>query len=533
METKGSSGIKIPMGPVDWAVVFLYILGIVALGYIVGKKQRGRLDYYLAGRKMGPWPVALSMISTQISAISLIGAPAFVALRKGGGLFWLQYELAVPLAMVAIMFFLVPAYGEKGVVSIYAVLEENIGKNTRRTVSMLFLLSRGLGTGVALFATSVVASVCLGLPILHTIIITGTVTVIYTTMGGIKADIYSDIIQLFIFVAGVLFSLAFVAAYLAQNGVPLSFPDPSRVQVLKVGQWGFSRGETFGFWPMLLGGFFLYVSYYGCDQSQAQRLLTTPSMEVSQKALLLNGLLRFPITLLYLFFGLLLIPFIDSHPEFQRMLLGKPSNFLVPTFIISFFPVGLKGLMVSGIFAATMSSADSALNSLSAITWSEFIRDGKWGRKLKEMTVLRGLTVLWGVFALASAFLFMRASQTVIELVNKIGSAFYGPVLAAFAMAILLRGIKEAWSLVGLGAGILLNLFLWAFLSDRVSWMWWNLTGFALPLLMVFFLSLISGQSIRINRISLPRRSRRLALPLLLAFPLFLALAFLLEKLLH
>ncbi len=521
------------MGPIDWTIVFLYIFGIVVLGYLVGKTQRGRLDYFLAGRKMGPWPVALSMISTQISAISLIGAPAFVALRKGGGLFWLQYELAVPLAMVAIMFFLVPAYGKKGEVSIYAVLEENLGKKARRTVSVIFLLSRAMGTGVALFATSVVASVCLGLPVAHTIIIAGTVTVLYTTMGGIKADIYSDIIQLFIFVAGVLFSLGFVAVYLTQNGVPLSFPDPSRVRALKLDQWGFAPGETFGFWPMLLGGFFLYISYYGCDQSQAQRLLTTPSAEVSRKALLINGLLRFPITMLYLFFGLLLIPFINSHPEFQRMLLGKPSNFLVPTFIIRFFPAGLKGLMVSGIFAATMSSADSALNSLSAITWSEFVREGKWGKKLREMPVLRGLTVLWGGFALASAFLFMKASQTVIELVNKIGSAFYGPVLAAFAMAVLLQGVKEGWALAGLGAGVILNLFLWAFLPDKVSWMWWNLTGFAIPLLVVFFISLLSREKIRTKKVIFPSRAKNLALPLLAAFPLFLALSFLLEKLLR
>ncbi len=470
----------------------LYLVFIVGLGFWLGRKQRGERDYYLASRGMKPWQVALSMVSTQISAISLIGAPAFVALRKGGGLFWLQYELAVPLAMIGILLLLVPVFHREGVVSIYEILERRLGHEARKTLSLVFLASRGLATGVVFFATSVVASVCLSLPLSYTILITGLVTLLYTTMGGIKADIYSDIIQFFIFLAGIIFSIGYVVLFLKGSGFPVD--EPSRLAVLKFGEFGFSKGETYGLWPMLLGGFFLYMSYYGCDQSQTQRLLTTSTLRESQKALVLNGMLRFPVTLIYLGFGLVLIPFLAVHPDFARALNGKPPDFLVPLFVKKFFPTGLRGLMVSGIFAATMSSADSALNSLSAVTWEDFLK-GKFRASHSKMLVLRLLTVLWGFFAIGSAFFFMGSSKTVIELVNMVGSLFYGPILAVFLIAVGFNGAKTRRVILGFWAGMVVNIMLWAFFRDEVSWMWWNLTGF----LIAFFIGVFSGGRIQLS----------------------------------
>ncbi len=520
------------MGAIDWGIVFVYIAGIIWLGFYLGRDQETEKDYYLAGRGMRPWQVALSIVSTQISAISLIGAPAFVALKKGGGVFWLQYELAVPLAMVAILLFLVPAYHREHVITIYELLERRFDRKLRKSISFIFLLSRGLGTGVALLATSVVTSVCLSIPLTYTILLVGVVTIIYTTMGGIKADIYSDIIQFFVFVGGILFAIGFVVAFLLKSGTPIEFPDPSRLTVFKLGETGLKSGETFGFWPMLLGGFFLYFSYYGCDQSQAQRILTTATPEQAQKALVINGLLRFPVTLIYIAFGLLLIPFIATHPHFYKVLQGKPADFLVPHFIVQFFPVGLRGIMVSGIFAATMSSVDSALNSLSAATWVDFLQP-VFGKRVKsKMPVLRGLTIFWGLFAIASSFYFMGGSETVIELVNKVGSAFYGPILAVFVMAIFLKGLKGNAVLFGLISGVLTNVVLWLFFQRQVSWMWWNFTGFAVPFLFVFFHSVVLGRRIEFVRVSVTRRAVGYARILIFAFPVFVAVCYAIEKLL-
>lgn len=523
------------MGWIDWFVVFLYIAGILWLGFSIGRKQENQEDYYLAGKTMKPWQVAFSIMSTQVSAISLIGAPAFVALKKGGGLVWLQYELGVPLAMAALILFFVPSFYKSGGITIYEFLEKRFDRSVRQSISLIFLISRGLGTGVALLATSVVTSVCLKIPLEDTILITGLVTIIYTTMGGIKADIYSDIIQLFIFVAGTLFSIGIVGFFLWKEGIPLHFPDPSRLEVFKFSETGFGDASTFAFWPMVLGGFFLYMSYYGCDQSQAQRLLTTGTERESQKALLLNGIFRFPITLTYIFFGLLLIPFLDAHREFASVMRGKPYDFLVPEFIMKFFPVGLKGIMVAGIFAATMSSVDSALNSLSAATWIDFLQPlrvkFKFGRS--EILPLRILTVLWGIFAIASAFIFLGGPETVIELVNKIGSAFYGPILAVFAMAIFFKGIKGREILSGLFSGVVFNVLLWVFFERQVSWMWWNFTGFAVTVIVAILLAFTGRRRLIFKIPSLSDLSLSYTKILVAVFPLFMLLCFVLEKILE
>ncbi len=522
------------MTVLDWAVVLLYIAGIIWLGFSIGRKQEDQQDYYLAGRAMKPWQVAFSIMSTQVSAISLIGAPAFVALKEGGGLSWLQYELAVPLAMALLLAYFLPPLFRSGGITVYEFLEEKFGRSVRQSISFIFLISRGLGTGVALLAASVVTAVCLGLPLKTTVLITGVVTIIYTTMGGIKADIYSDIIQLFIFVAGTLFSIVFLALYLAKEGVAVTFPDPSRLQVFRLSETGFD-GSTFAFWPMVLGGLFLYMSYYGCDQSQAQRLLTTPDLASSQKALLLNGLLRFPITLTYIIFGLLLIPFLSAHKEFAAAMQGQPYDFLVPEFIMRFFPAGLRGIMVAGIFAATMSSVDSALNSLSAATWRDFLLP--MGRRFRlgksEVLPLRILTLGWGAFSMAAAFVFMGGPETVIELVNKIGSAFYGPILAVFLLAVGVRGPGAGQVLAGLFAGVGLNIFLWLAFPQKVSWMWWNLIGFAATLLLSYLLSLFSSKKVKLSFVK-PSEKARLYMGLLFAaFPAFILICWALEKLLQ
>jgi len=186
------------MNPIDWTILIVYILVIIYMGFYVGRSQRSQEDYYLGGREMPSWQIALSIVATQVSAISLIGAPAFIAMKPGGGLVWLQYEFAIPLAMMLIMLTVVPMYHKTGVISIYEYLEKRFGSATRTILSLIFMASRGLAAGVALLATSIVTSVCMDMPLFHTVLLIGVISIIYTTLGGIRADIYSDILQLVI-----------------------------------------------------------------------------------------------------------------------------------------------------------------------------------------------------------------------------------------------------------------------------------------------------------------------------------------------
>ena len=224
--------------------------------------------------------------------MSLIGAPAFVALREGGGLRWLQYELALPLAMLLVVAILLPALRSVPGSSIYAYAEKRFGPPTRRALAGAFLLSRGLSLGVILYASSLVVSRALGLPIGASILMVGLFSVAYTSVGGIAADIWSDVLQLIVLWAGVFVSAFYILQHAGAS--VLSAIPADRTQMLVMGGSGTTGGGTFSFWPMLCGGLFLYASYYGCDQSQAQRLLTARDDGAARRALVLNGLLRFP-----------------------------------------------------------------------------------------------------------------------------------------------------------------------------------------------------------------------------------------------
>ncbi len=490
------------MNILDWTVLSLYILIIVGIGFYLSKSQHNQQDYYLAGKRMPSWQIALSMVATQVSAISLIGAPAFIAVKGDGGLFWLQYEFAIPIAMIFIMITVVPIYHRFGVISIYEYLEQRFGPHIRVVLSLIFMASRSLAAGVALVATSIVTSVILDIPLTITVIVTGAIAVLYTTMGGIKADIYSDILQLFILWFSAMLCL-FMLLELTK-GCPL--PETERYEIFKISGTGLGDGETYGFWPMLLGGFFLYLSYYGCDQSETQRLLTAKDTRHAQKALLINGMLRFPLVITYCSVGILIIPFLHSHPSFTKMLNGKPADFLMPTFLLHYMPHGLLGLAIAGIFAASMSSLDSTLNSLSAVTWRDFLQKHTFFQRIspgKELWFSKFLTLMWGILCTIFALYMIGGPETVLVMVNKIGSAFYGPILAMFWLGIFTSRTNEKGAIIGLIVGVGTNIFLWQSYEQQVSWLWWNLIGFLISFGIGYITSLLIAPSSKSNNISI------------------------------
>ncbi|MFP4086710.1 MAG: sodium:solute symporter [Desulfobacteraceae bacterium] len=485
------------MTPLDWIVLSAYIVFIITMSAWIGRRQKSQEDYYLGGRSMPAWQIALSIMATQVGAISLVGAPAFIALRQNGGLVWLQYEFAIPLAMMVIMLIMVPLYHRTRAVTIYEYLDKRFGRSTRMCISAVFLVSRGMGSGVALLATAMVTAVCLNWPLWQTVLLIGVVSIIYTTFGGIVADIYSDIIQLIILWAGSGLAIFLLAGMLRGDDMAVLHTASHRLQVFDFQATGLGDGQTFGFWPMLMGGFFLYVSYYGCDQSQAQRLLTTATPREAQKALMINGILRFFLVLTYCAVGVLLIPFLISHPEFAAKLAHKPADFLLPYFLIEYFPPGILGILIAGFFAASMSSIDSALNSLSAATYRDFLSLLFPGLSdisdAQEVRLSRWLTVFWGIIATGFALKMIGGSETVLELVNKIGSAFYGPILAVFWLGMLTRRTSETGAISGLAAGVGVNILVWQFYGSAVSWLWWNVLGFLVSFGVGYGLSFVRG----------------------------------------
>src|SRR3990172_10958709 len=451
---------------VDLLVVLSYLGAIVGMSWAFARRQRSGEEYFLAGRAMSGPVLAASILANQASAVSLVGAPAFVALREGGGLLWLQYELAVPIAMLLLIALLLPALRSVPGSSIYAYAEKRFGRSTRGALAGAFLVSRGLALGVVLYASALVVAEALGWPVDAALLLVGAFAAAYTGLGGIVADIWSDVIQLALLWGG---TVVCALDLLAGRGFAILHAVPEeRMRTLVLDSTGLADGNTFSFWPMLLGGLFLYLTYYGCDQSQAQRLLTARDDREARRALVLNGLLRFPLVLTYCLFGLLLAGLLHLDPQFAAAMEGRAPDSLVPVFMTSYLPSGLRGLMLAAILAAAMSSIDSALNSLAAVTLEDVFdmppaRQGVW--------IPRVTTFSWGLFAVVSGMAFARAGTGVIEVINQIGSAFYGPLLGVFALGVLAPAVDGRGAVMGLGVGLAGNLLV-ARPSPAVSWRW-------------------------------------------------------------
>ena len=465
------------MNYLDWIVIAVYILFLIGLSAYLSRGQRSVEDYYLGGRSVPWWAIGVSTMATQLGAISFISAPAFVALKPGGGLKWIGFEFAVPLAMVFIMIFIIPVIHRTGVVSLYEYLERRFDITTRLIVSFIFQISRALATGVGIYAIGIVLSAILNVPLVPTILIIGFVTIIYDVLGGIKAVIYTDVIQMFVLTLGIL-ATGLTAYYLigGTDNLLLSF-DKERLQILNMSH-GFGDGQDFSFWALVVGGFFLYVAYYGCDQSQIQREMSAKSVDDAKRSLMLNGYARVLIVSAYLSMGLLIGAFALQNETYMSLIPKDKVDYMVPIFVLNYLPHGLIGFIVVALIAAFMSSLDSAINSLSAATmrdiYQRYIKPD--GSEKHNFMMSRILTIFWGVVCTGFAFVVGSISDTVIEAINKVGSLFYGPILAAFVLGILIKRTTSAGVKLGVITGVVVNFVLWIFFPS-ISWLWWNVTG--------------------------------------------------------
>ena len=367
-------------------------------------------------------------------------------------------------------------------ISVYGYLEQRFGVKTRVLLSITFQFLRSFATGVTIYGISTVISYCMGISFLAAVTILGVFTIVYDSIGGMKGVIYSDIIQMVI-----LYACIFVVSAIALDMIGgiesiKTLVAPERLKAIDFAGHGLGDGKDFAFWPMLFGGAFLYVAYYGCDQTQVQRELSSKSIDDTNMSLFVNGILRFPLVLTYCFLGLCIGAYAMKYPEFISGLplteSGKPNyNMSVPIFVIKEFPVGVVGLFIVGLFSAAMSSLDSTINSLSATTIDDILKKTKYYNREKELLYSKILTVFWGVVCTVFAFYVENISDSIIVSINKIGSLINGPILGVFLLGILTKKAKESGAIVGFFAGGLLNLYLWVAQPD-ISWLWWNVFGF-------------------------------------------------------
>lgn len=499
------------MNWLDYVIILVYFAGFLGMGYFF-KENKNSTDYFLGGKSLGWLPLSLSTMATQLSAISFVSAPAFVALKAGGGMKWLTFEFSVPLAMFFLMVVLVPPLFRSGVVSIYEFVERRFDASTRMILSIVFQISRALSTGVMVYTIAIILQAVLDIDFIYTIPLISIVTIIYSWQGGMKAVVWGDAIQMVILFGGLIIALVYGYFLMADSGGSLSSVDPERLQVIN-NNFGFGDGE-YGIWPMIIGGFFLYASYYGTDQTQAQRLLSAKDEKTIRQLLFANGVLRFPVVLIYCSLGLVLGGFILVAPDFVDELAavtqryfpeeyassGIKPDLMVPVFIVNYLPHGLIGILMVGILSAAMSSLSSTVNSLSAVTVEDFFNRGE--KKLsgvKYMMISKGAVVFWGAVCIASAFLLGGSESSVIEIINAIGSVFYGPVLATFLLAIYSKKVNKYGMNAGIIISVIINLIFSKTMQEIIGfdpgidifWIWLNFTGFAMCVIIAYVVSYI------------------------------------------
>lgn len=567
------------MSLVDWLIVGIYLTYIIYTGVRISSQNKGVEDYFLANRSLPWWAVGLSVMATQMSAITLVGT---TGQAFADGMRFIQFYFGLPLAMVILCVTVVPFFYRARVYTAYEYLEKRFDARTRSLTSFFFLLSRGLSCGVIIAAPSVILSIVLGWNQITTILVMGIATTIYTMFGGVKAVTWTDVKQMVIIFIGLTACLWVLLTQLPEDvsfGNALSLAAATgRLQTIDT---SFSLKETYTLWSGLIGGLFLMLSYFGCDQSQVQRFLTARSLNEGKTSLLFNSFVKIPVQFVILLIGVLVFVFYHfsqppmifnpqeetkvknssyaeqyehlktdyglafkerrdaatafaeqaSEPELKQRYKDAEEkfagiraegiklvrqanhgaaftdvNYVFPTFITTHMPAGFVGLMIAAIFAAAMSSIAAELNALSTATVIDFYRrhfrpeaDDKHYLKVSKLA-----TGFWGIFACIVA-MYAGSIGSLIEVVNKFGSFFYGSLLGVFMLAIGTKWATARGASWGLLAGIItvafVNYFgeIAAFFNSsvllsiapslQISFLWYNLIGCAVVVLVGLVIS--------------------------------------------
>jgi SSS family transporter len=463
---------------IDYLVVILYLLGVMVFGLLVSGRQRSTADYFLGGRRLPWWAVLLSVVATETSTLTFISIPA---VAYGGNLTFLQITFGYILGRTVVSLVFLPRYFQGELSTAYEFLGLRFGPGLRTATSTTFMVTRLLADGVRLFASAIPIAIILRLAgfrapdltiYLVSILIISTVTLAYTFLGGIKAVVWMDVIQMIVYIGGALLAVGILLARLPENasGVLGTLQETGKLRLFYFGfDLNFREfiAQPYTFWIALIGGGVFSIASHGTDQLIVQRLLATRSLRAAQKALVSSGVLVFLQFSLFLWIGLLLYVFYSGQTPAALGLATMDEVFA--KFIVEQLPPGFSGLIMAAILAAAMSTLSSSVNSLASATTLDLYKP-RWGRDNtpeKDLRVSRMITIVWGLFLTGSAYGFavLQLSSTgvrpaIVELGLAIASYTYGGLLGAFALGLFTRKLDTKDALLGFFSGLIALLFL-------------------------------------------------------------------------
>jgi len=462
------------LGPIgldrlDFAIIGLYLAGITLFGLRFRKRHRTLRDYFLAGREIPWWAIALSIVAAETSTLTIISIPG---LAYDTNLTFLQVVIGYVIGRIVISVVLLPHYFRGDLFTAYELIERRFGRKLRSLTAGLFLLTRAAAEGVRVYAVSIVVSIALGTGQVASIAIITGLTLIYTFEGGLAAVIWTDVVQTAIYVGGTLVGLGTIVR-LVPGGWGAIHDAAAAAGKLQFLDFRLTASVPYTFWAGIIGGTFFTVASHGTDQLIVQRLLSARGQKQSTAALISSGVAVFFQFALFLMIGVMLWAFY----RMPTSSFGKPDR-IYPSFIVSHLPHGISGLLIAAILAAAMSNLSAALNSLSSSAILDFYV--QWRPQADERTKMRLsrlATVFWALVLFGLAVIALHKVGRVVEVGLQIASVAYGALLGVFLLGVLTRRANQRGAMVGMVMGFAVELYLW--LGTHVAWTWWVMIGTA------------------------------------------------------
>ncbi len=557
------------METLDWIVLSGTLLFIVFYGVWKTRGSQSVEDYVGGGKNTKWWTIGLSVMATQASAITFLSTPG-QAFHSGMG--FVQFYFGLPMAMIVICLVFIPIYHKLKVYTAYEFLENRFDLKTRSLAAVLFLIQRGLGAGITIFAPSIILSAILGWNLLTLNVIIGILVIIYTVSGGTKAVSVTQKQQMFVIMSGMFIAFFFILHFLPDD---ITFGKALKVAgasgKLNILDFEFNLQNRYNFWNGVTGGFFLMLAYFGTDQSQVQRYLSGRSIRESQLGLIFNGILKIPMQFFILLVGVMVFVFyqyneapLNFNPSATKSVMASEyaeeyeglqaaqrtleadkriaqnrfsaaldlkeytaveeakihiqkinvkdsinraaakamiqkadgnaetndKDYVFIHFILNNLPKGLIGLLLAVILSAAMSSTASELNALGTISALDLYKRNRTGTFNEKHYVLasKGFTLLWGIIAILIACV-ANLFDNLIQLVNIIGSIFYGNVLGIFLLAFFFKFVKgnAVFFAALLTQAIIFVLYYnFIYVEEQLSYLLLNFIGAALVMAIAF-----------------------------------------------
>jgi solute:Na+ symporter, SSS family len=450
---------------IDFGILVLYLAGITLFGSLFRRGQQNLRDYFLGGRTAPWWALACSIVATETSTLTIIGTPA---IAYGGNLGFLQLVLGYLVARVILCVVLIPQYFQGEFYTAYQLLEKRFGTRMRSVAAVVFMGTRALAEGVRISAIGKVVSVAFGTGDRVSILIITVLTMFYTFEGGMRAVIWTDVVQFALYLTG-----SIAAFFLLLHKIPGGWPEVTQAAAaaggkLRVFDFAFSLTQSYTFWAGLLGGTFLTMASHGTDQTMVQRLLAARNERDAKKALLVSGVIILFQFTLFLVIGVMLFVYMQNG---LMSVPGGDADRIYPAFIVHHMPVGLAGMVLASIFAIAMSNASGSLNSLASSSMMD-MGARRAESEAKSLGRSRQMTLLWGVVL---GLLGLIRWGPVLVAGLTIASITYGPLLGVFLLGTWNKSANENGALVGFVAGLATMIAVNRF--TPLAWTWYVLVG--------------------------------------------------------